>query len=109
MESKIGILFCGSYDYKFNHLMIVTHFIGSCLSGRSFKSQTARKSGTSCEISTMDLSSLILYLCITTRSYGASKIDHLERMQVVLILYYSVSVDLNTICGLFIREDSTVS
>jgi hypothetical protein len=32
MESKIGILFRGSYDYKFNHLVIVTHFIGSCTS-----------------------------------------------------------------------------
>jgi hypothetical protein len=62
MESKNGILFRGRYDYKFNHLVIVTHFIGSCMSGRSFKSQTARKTGTRCEISTTDLSSLILYL-----------------------------------------------
>jgi hypothetical protein len=45
----------------------------------------------------------------TTRNHGVSKIDHLERMEVVLILYFSVSVDLNAICGLLIREDSTVS
>jgi hypothetical protein len=102
MESKIGIPFRGSYDYKFNHLVIVIHFIGSCLSGRSVWRSNHKLQG-----NLEQGVKLILYLYITTN--GASKIDHLERMEVVLVLYFSVSVDLNAICGLFIREDSTLS
>jgi hypothetical protein len=69
LDSKHGILFCGRYYYKFNDVVIVAHFTGSCTSVTGASNcQTLRKSGARREISTMDLiSSWILYLCIKKR------------------------------------------
>jgi hypothetical protein len=60
LDSKHGILFCGRYYYKFNNVVIVTHFTGSCMSvtGASY-CQTLRKSGARRESSTMDLCFLL--------------------------------------------------
>ena len=55
-----GILFCGRYYYKFNDVVIVTHFTGSCTSVTGASNcQTLRKSGARREISTMDLCLLL--------------------------------------------------
>ena len=108
----VSIFFCSFvavYDCKFyNHLVIVTYFTGLFVFDRSFKSQT-RKSGATCEISTMEISSFILHLHVTTRCFGVSKKDRLEWVEVVWIFYFSGNVHLNVICCLFRREDSTVS
>ena len=60
LDSKHGILFCGRYDYKFNDVVIVTHFTGPCTSVTGASNcQTLRKSGARREISTMDLCFLL--------------------------------------------------
>jgi hypothetical protein len=60
LDSKHGILFCGRYYYKFNDVVIVTHFTGSCTSVTGASNcQTLRKSGARREISTMDLCLLL--------------------------------------------------
>ena len=72
----MGISFV-TYDYKFNHLVIVSYFTVSftCVA-ESSKSQT-RKSGTMRGTSTVDFYILLFYACTSQKLLGI-KTDWLQ-------------------------------
>jgi hypothetical protein len=89
LHSKNWFLFRGRYDYKFiHHLVIVTYCTGSFTSVSGASNHKREKLGQCLECLPWYVSSFILYLHITTRSYGVSKIDHLEWMEVLLIFIF---------------------